>query len=320
MGIYDSTFLAYVCITVVLFQLSRFLLAGLYNHFLTIRLGIKFVDFKYLGKWAVVTGCTDGIGKAFAEILAEEGMSIYLISRSQDKLDELAKSISAKYKVDTKTLAIDFSQGDEIYSLIEKHLAELDIGVLVNNVGLSYSYPEYFLNVENRDALFKDIIRINCVAVVDMCKIVLPGMVERKRGAIINVSSLAAKIPHPLLSVYSASKAFVDKFSVDLGLEYESSGITIQSLLPGYVATKMSKIRGESLMAPSPKTFVMNAIRTLGVHGRTTGYFPHTVMDYLMNTITPQLVNMFVLNALLSLRKRAIKQKNKAQAQAQPGY
>ncbi|KAK9744690.1 short chain dehydrogenase [Popillia japonica] len=310
----SDTFLSYVCITIVLFQLSRFVLVGLYNHFFATRLGIKFVDFKYLGKWAVVTGCTDGIGKAFAEKLAEEGMSVYLISRSQDKLDDLAKSINSKYKVDTKTLAIDFTQGDEIYNLMEKNIAELEVGVLVNNVGLSYSHPEYFLNVEDKDVLFKDIIRINCCAVVNMCKIALPGMVERKRGAIINISSLAANIPQPLLTVYSASKAFVDKFSLDLALEYESRGITIQSLLPGYVATKMSKIRGESLMAPSPKTYVNNAIRSLGVQGRTTGYFPHTVMSYLMNAITPQIGNMIVMNTLLNIRKRALKQKNKAKA------
>lgn len=216
--------------------------------------------------------------------------------------------------MDTKTLAIDFTQGDEIYNLIEKNIAELEVGVLVNNVGLSYSHPEYFLNVEDKDVLFKDIIRINCCAVVNMCKIALPGMVERKRGAIINISSLAANIPQPLLTVYSASKAFVDKFSLDLALEYESRGITIQSLLPGYVATKMSKIRGESLMAPSPKTYVNNAIRSLGVQGRTTGYFPHTVMSYLMNAITPQIGNMIVMNTLLNIRKRALKQKNKAKA------
>lgn len=144
-----------------------------------------------------------------------------------------------------------------------------------------------------------------------MCKIVMPGMVERKRGAIVNMSSLAAEIPNPLLSVYSGSKAFVEKFSVDLAVEYESKGLTIQCVLPGYVATKMSKIRRGTWMSPTPKDFVAEAIKTLGVHGRTTGYFPHTLMGFALSLLTHHLSNMVVMNTLLNIRRRALKQKSK---------
>ena len=81
-------------------------------------------------------------------------------------------------------------------------------------------------------------------------------MVERKKGAIINISSFSAAIPTPLLSVYSASKSYVDLFSQGLAKEYLSKGITVQCVLPGHVVSKLSKIRRPSLNVPSPSVFV----------------------------------------------------------------
>ncbi|MEJ1278472.1 hydroxysteroid (17-beta) dehydrogenase 12 [Cricetulus griseus] len=116
-----------------------------------------------LGEWAVVTGGTDGIGKSYAEELAKRGMKIVLISRSQDKLDQVSSEIKEKFKVETRTIAVDFTL-DDIYDKIKTGLAGLEIGVLVNNVGMSYEYPEYFLEVPDLD---------------NVTRLVLPGMVER---------------------------------------------------------------------------------------------------------------------------------------------
>ncbi|MBZ3876230.1 Very-long-chain 3-oxoacyl-CoA reductase [Sciurus carolinensis] len=166
-----------------------------------------------LGEWAVVTGSTDGIGKSYAEEVANRGMKVVLISRSQDKLNQVSSEIKEKFKVETRTIAVDFTSED-IYDKIKTGLAGLEIGILVNNVGMSYEYPEYFLEIPDLD---------------NMTRLVLPGMVERSKGAILNISSASGMFPVPLLTIYSATKAFVDFFSQCLHEEYRSKGIFVQA-------------------------------------------------------------------------------------------
>ncbi|KAK7912522.1 hypothetical protein WMY93_012733 [Mugilogobius chulae] len=221
----------------------------------------------------MVTGATDGIGKAYAEELGRRGFSIVLISRSQDKLDDMAKTVESKYGVQTKTIAADFSSVD-IYSDIEEKLKGLEIGVLVNNVGTSYSYPEFFLGIPNLNSFIDTMVNINITSVCQMTRIVLPQMVERKKGAILNLSSASGMYPVPLLTVYSASKAFVDFFSRGLQAEYKSRGIIIQSVMPFYVATKMTGIRRPTLDKPSPERYVSAELNTVGLLDRTNGYLP----------------------------------------------
>lgn len=175
---------------------------------------------------------------------------------------------------------------------------------------MSYPYPEYFLDLKNKDEIYDNIIKCNIYSVTNMCKIVLPGMAERQKGVIVNVSSTAAQIPSPLLCVYSASKSYVLKFSQDLSYEYKKNGITIQCILPGYVATNMSKIRSSTWMAPSPLKFVAEAMRTIGVRDRTTGYFPHTLLVGVVRTldlITPKLSKMLIMRTMLNIRSRALR-------------
>ncbi|XP_065166436.1 very-long-chain 3-oxoacyl-CoA reductase [Atheta coriaria] len=300
-----------ICVALVGFQLLRFLYRLFYNTFAPV-LGINSVNFKQTGKWAVITGATDGVGKAYAEALAKKGMDIVLISRTQTKLDDVAKDIVEKYKVNIKTIAVDFTEGESIYNLIDKNLQGLEIGVLVNNVGMSYPHPEYFLQQKDEN-LYKNIINCNVLSVTYMCKIVMPGMVERKRGVIINISSAAAVIPNPLLTVYAATKSYVDNFSYNLRMEYANQGIIIQSILPGYVATNMSKIRRSTWMAPSPKTFVAEALTSVGVQDHTTGYYAHTLMNSVIHSleyVAPNMCHKFVKGTLENIRKRALKRTN----------
>uniref|UniRef100_A0A3B5PR35 Hydroxysteroid (17-beta) dehydrogenase 12b n=1 Tax=Xiphophorus maculatus TaxID=8083 RepID=A0A3B5PR35_XIPMA len=253
-----------------------------------------------LGKWAVVTGATDGIGKAYAEELARRGFAIVLISRSQEKLDDVSKAIASKCGVETKTIAADFSAID-IYAKIEEGLAGLEIGLLVNNVGTSYSYPEFFLNIPNLDTFIDTMININITSV---CQVSM----NKKKGAILNISSASGMYPVPLLTVYSASKAFVDFFSRGLQAEYKSKGIIIQSILPFFVATKMSRIRRPTLDRPSPEHYVAAELNTVGLQTQTNGYLPHAIMGWVTTALLPaKMLNSYVMGMGLSQRARYLK-------------
>ncbi|XP_037378328.1 very-long-chain 3-oxoacyl-CoA reductase [Talpa occidentalis] len=263
-----------------------------------------------LGEWAVVTGSTDGIGKSYAEQLAKRGMKIVLISRSQDKLNQVSNEIREKFKVDTKTIAVDFTSED-IYDKIKTSLAGLQIGVLVNNVGMSYEYPEYFLEIPDLDNTIKNLININVLSVCKMTRLVLPGMVERSKGAILNISSVSGMYPVPLLSIYSATKAFVDFFSQCLHYEYKNKGIFVQSVLPFYVATKLAKIRKPTLDKPSADTFVKAAVKTVGLQSRTNGYLIHSLLGSVISLMPSWMYFNMSMSLNKSIRDRSLKKKTK---------
>lgn len=178
---------------------------------------------------------------------------------------------------------------------------------------MSYPHPQYFLDLKDKDEVYNNIINCNIFSVTNMCKIVLPGMIERRKGVVINLSSTAAQIPSPLLTVYAATKAYIEKFSKDLHTEYSKYGITIQCVLPGYVATNMSKIRTSTWMAPSPHVYVKTAMQTIGVLECTTGYFPHTFLVgviHALDSISPRLSKWLIVRTMENIRSRALKRIN----------
>ncbi|XP_046668631.1 very-long-chain 3-oxoacyl-CoA reductase-like isoform X2 [Homalodisca vitripennis] len=265
----------------------------------------------------VITGATDGLGKAFAEAVAKRGMDVVLISRTKSKLDAVAQEIRENYKVNTKVIEADFTEGNTVYHHIEKELYGMDVGVLINNVGLSYPHPDQFLSLPEHGKVYHDIIQCNIAAMLSMCQIVMPGMCEQRRGVVINIGSTAGDIPSPMLTVYGASKVFVSKFSRDLASEYKQYGIVVQCLTPGYVATKMSKIKKPTWMAPSPAKYVNSALTTVGIEDHTTGYYPHSLLVgciKLMESLSPNFAYWMITRTMENIKSRAIRKSNQIAA------
>ena len=211
---------------------------------------------KSYGEWAVVTGATDGIGKAMAGEMAKKGMNVLLVARSKDKLKAVQAEFAEKYpKVTIETEIVDFGNFSvKDCARMTETLSKKEVGVLVNNVGVSYAFPQYF--DELTEGEIQSLLTINIESVVWMTRAVLPQMLQRKKGAVVNMSSASARPPNPLLTVYSSTKGFVENFTKSLALEYANKGIDFQCQSPLFVATAIvfpnSKKPPEVRCAPSP--------------------------------------------------------------------
>nr|XP_043882799.1 testosterone 17-beta-dehydrogenase 3 [Solea senegalensis] len=241
--------------------------------------------FTSTGEWAVVTGASEGIGRAYAFALAEQGMSVVIMSRTKVRLDQVAKEIGDKTGQKVKVIVADFTK-ENVFSEIEDQLRDLDIGVLVNNVGMLPSYvPSRFLECAELEKTITKVINCNVKTLAKMCKIILPGMENRGRGVIVNVSSGVACIPFPLYTLYSASKVFVERFSQGLHAEYIDKGIIIQTVAPFGVSTRMAAYQQTNVVTLSPEDFVKSSLQYLRAGDKTHGSVCHAIMGWLLQSI-----------------------------------
>ena len=265
-------------------------------------------NLKKLGKWAVVTGATDGIGKAYAHALAKKGLSVVLISRTESKLQDVKKEIDDKLYagVEVKYVVCDYSKfNDKSKATVKAAIDDLEIGVLINNVGLSYRYPRYFHELPDQEVT--DLITMNIDSMIWMTRMVLPKMLERKSGAILNLSSGSAMYTLPLLAEYSGAKSFVEKFSRALNAEYNAKGITCQCQIPFYVATKLAKLR-KALTVPTPKEFADMGIKWIGYPDCVVQpFWIHGLMSWTMFRFPEWFVARTIMSMHLSTRSRGIK-------------
>nr|XP_039267033.1 very-long-chain 3-oxoacyl-CoA reductase-A-like [Styela clava] len=274
------------------------------------------VDFAKFGKWAIVTGSTDGIGKAIAHELAKRRINIFLISRNLEKLTKVAEEIERAYKVETKILVFDFTNFDhspgsgDPYNVISEAIKDLDVGIMVNNVGMPTGGVDVFHKSqkpgETLSKTISNLIHCNASSRVKMMELVLPSMIARKIGLIINISSMSAAFACPVLNTYAATKRFDDTLSVSLGQEYRKHGVIIQSIQPGFVQTNMTKPLGSStnLIFPTATTYVHHMMKTIGKSDCTNGYWAHTISLWLTMLIPEDIPARAMFKNFMKIGKR----------------
>ena len=222
-----------------------------------------------MGAWpaawrtALVTGASSGIGRAFAVALAQRGLDVVVVARRKDRLEELARELG-----ESEILVADLSDPDDL-ARVEARLADgsRPIDVLVNGAGFGTSgkFSESEVDVEQQE------IDVNIAALVRLSRAAVPGMVERRTGAIVNVSSIAGHQPLPWWATYAASKAYVTTFSRALASELKGTGVRVLTLMPGFTRTEFHTTANDDLtrqLIPGPAwmtadTVVASALRSL---------------------------------------------------------
>ena len=187
------------------------------------------------GRVAVVTGASSGLGRAIALVLAERGATVVGLARRRDLLDELAPQLQGRTAAST-TAVCDVGDADAYRSMLRAVEAEHGhLDILVNNAGIDLMLP-----VPGGDeATVRRVFDVNFFATVTGTLTVVPGMVERGWGAVVNVSSDTARAPEPRQGAYAASKAAVSAFSESVAHEVAPKGVHLHVLYPGWVPTAM---------------------------------------------------------------------------------
>jgi short-subunit dehydrogenase len=194
-----------------------------------------------MGKTALITGASSGIGYDLCPLFAADNYDLVIVARSESKLQEMAIALSQKYKIRVTPIAIDLSQADsadKLYAEIKNR--SLVINILVNNAG--FGLLGEFVAADYRR--LSEMMSLNIVTLTRLTRLLLPDMVNRKSGKIMNVASTAGFQPGPLMAVYYASKAYVVSFSQALSNELAGSGVTVTTLCPGPTATKFEEVAG----------------------------------------------------------------------------
>ena len=185
-------------------------------------------------QYALVTGATSGIGFELAKLLAKDGYNLVIVGRKMQTLEETAKELKDQFQVKVVPIPKDLFNKNAAFELYELVKAKgITVDILVNDAGQG-QYGE-FVNTDIHREL--EIIQLNIASLVILTKLFLKDMVAANAGKILNVSSVASKIPGPLQSVYHGTKAFVQSFTEAIREEVKKTAVVVTALLPGATAT-----------------------------------------------------------------------------------
>jgi short-subunit dehydrogenase len=187
--------------------------------------------------YALITGASGGIGKELAYQFAKDGHPVILVARSADKLTAIGENLKSTYNIDVITVVKDLSREEEIQSLYEElKNKKMHVDYLVNNAGFGL-YGKFIETALDEEL---NMIDLNIRALTHLTKLFLPDMVKRNRGKILNIASVSAFMPGPLMTVYYATKAYVLSFTEALENELRGTNVMVSALCPGPTKTGFS--------------------------------------------------------------------------------
>ncbi len=182
----------------------------------------------------LITGASYGLGADFASLFAADKYELILVARSEDRLLELQKKLNTKYSIKSYVIACDLAKSNAAFELkAELDKRHLQVDVLINNAG----FGEFGLFHEIDAVRQQQMIELNVTTLTMLTRLLLPDMIKRKQGKILNVASTAAFQPGPLMAVYFATKSYVLSFSAALANELKGTGVTVTTLCPGATET-----------------------------------------------------------------------------------
>jgi short-subunit dehydrogenase len=196
---------------------------------------------------ALITGASAGIGWELARQFAAEKSNLVLVARRRERLEELAAEMREQHGVEAHAMVADLGQADAPRTIVDRLTRDgLTIDVLVNNAGFGALGPVAELDADRQ----MEMIQVNVVALTHLTRLLLPAMIQRRRGGILNVASTAGFQAGPFMAVYYASKAYVISFSEALADELALSGVAVSCLCPGPTLTEFAETAkmGNALM------------------------------------------------------------------------
>ncbi len=257
-------------------------------------------------KTALVTGASVGIGYELAKLFARDGYNLILVSRDEARLKRVAAELESLHACRVTVIPKDLAVAgapDEIFEQLRDSSVELD--VLVNNAGVGASGA--LLKIDTQKIL--DLIQLNVTSLVHLTRLVLPGMIERGNGRLLNVASTAAYLPGPYMAAYFASKAFVLSFSEAIATELKDTGVSVTTLCPGPTDTefnkragvKQSKVAGRAAMVMDPESVAKIGYEAMLKRKRTViAGTKNRLGAFATSRVLPK---SFVLNTLAKLNK-----------------
>ena len=240
------------------------------------------------GPWALVTGASAGIGAEFARQLSEKGLNLVLVARRRQRLEDLARDLESRNKVQVRIVTVDLSQSDFLPTILSV-TNSIEIGLLVNNAG--FCLAGHLIEHELEKEL--QLLNVNCRAPLVLTHVFGRQMAQRKRGGIIFVSSVSAYIATPFEASYAASKVYELFLAESLGYEFKKKGVDMLALCPGSTDTEFHEIAGSRpVAAMAVEPVVRLALKKLGKTSVAIPGWHNRLLVYLLK-FTPRRVHSY---------------------------